>query len=154
MDRRRLLWEIIIGISVFFVGLYGLLESLKMPRGTPHDSPGLTPAFLSIVLMALSLGLVLYLLIRSRKSSRSETQNNEKELEKIKAKRLLAFIVLTVAYIAVLGKIPYTLATFLYLVSSYLYFKSTKIHTAIAIALLVSLGLAYSFGKLFAVRLP
>lgn len=156
MDKRRFFWEIGICISVFLIGLYGLLESLKMPKGTPHDSPGLTPAFLSAVLMLLSLSLILYLLIKRVRVSVFQVKEytSEKDLERIKTRRLLMFIVLTIAYVAVLGKIPYTLATFLYLIGSYIYFKSTKLYMAVGIAVLVSLGLAYSFGKLFAVRLP
>lgn len=155
MDKRRFLSEILIGIGVFFVGLYGLLESLKMPRGTPHDSPGLTPAFLSAVLMVLSLSLILYLLLRKGEGKlKKEFKGDEVALNKLRRRRLLVFIALTVAYVSLLGKIPYTLATFLFLIGSYLYFKSTKLYIAIGVAALISLGLAYSFGKLLAVRLP
>ncbi|MBC7330863.1 MAG: tripartite tricarboxylate transporter TctB family protein [Synergistetes bacterium] len=161
MDRRRILNEIIIAFSVFLVGLYGLLESLKMPmpKGDPHGSPGLTPAFLSLVLMALSSGLIAYLFIKRREIGASrreadESKKEERELERVRLKRLLTFMALTIAYVALLGRIPYVLATFLYLISSYICFRSAKLHIALGISILVSLGLAYSFGKLFAVRLP
>ncbi len=160
MDRKRWWWEFAIALFVFLIGAYGLFESLKMPTGDPHDSPGLTPAVLSAILMVLSAALMFYLLFIFKRNlkgwslSESKGRNEGSREERLKTQRLVVFIALTVAYVALLGKIPYTLATFLYLVGSYLYFKSVKLHVAIGIALLVSLSLMYSFGHLLGVRLP
>lgn len=155
MNRIRWLWELLIAVSVFVIGVYGLLESLKMPRGTPHDSPGLTPSVLSIILMTLSVGMMIYLFVLRKRTGKVEDRTDEdRDLEKVRTKRLILFIALTLTYVALLGKIPYVLATFLYLVVSYLCFKSVRFYVAIAIAALVSFGLMYSFGTLLAVRLP
>lgn len=161
MDRIRWKNELLIALGFLALGVFAFLHSLAMPiEENRFLSPGLTPALLSLILISLSLALIGILFAMRRQLSPASTASPDKfpqeaqELNKLRTKRTVVSIGLTLLYVVLLRKLPYGLLTFLYILAFLIYFKSTSLLKSIALSAAVSLLLVYSFGTLFRVVLP
>jgi len=135
-----------------------LEESLRMPvYDDIYTAPGLFPAFLSFCIIAMSLGLVFWGRRKSklRAEGAVEVSHEEAAVMVVERKRLFWAIGLILLYCFVfLGRINYTLATFVFLVLSMSFFKATKLHWIVIISALASFAVSYLFGKIFLIPLP
>lgn len=162
MDRIRWKNELLIALGFLALGVFALLCSLAMPvEEDPFLSPGLTPALISTILIVLSLALIGMIFAARKNTPAADTPSpanklskQEQEMNKIRTRRTIVSVGVTVLYVLLLGKLPYGLLTFLYILAFLLYFKSTSVLKSIALSAVVSILLVYSFGTLFRVVLP
>jgi len=156
VSNKRWIGEILVAAAVVMLGILGFVFATRMPRGTPHESPGLTPTVISSLLILLgSILLVILVQKRIKIPITTESKTDQKKNVNLeKNKRILITLGLTIAYVIMLGKIPYSVATFLYVFVFLLALKSTNWIKAVGISVLVSLGLTYVFGELLRVVLP
>lgn len=162
MDRNTWRNELLIALGFLALAVFTLLSSLAMPVEEDRFlSPGLTPGLLSAILIVLSLSLLL-MLFAARKNiptghnsaPLTEEDKQQQQLNKLRTKRTIVSIVVTLLYVLLLGKVPYGILTFAYILTFLLYFKSTTLLKSIVLSAVVSVVLVYSFGTLFKVVLP
>ena len=104
--------DFVVGLVIFLIALYALIESIKMPyyeqgeRG-PLSSPGLTPGLLSLGLMVMALVLMF--------RGRANKFNFRLKLVRpaFETWRVLIVLLILVTYVALLRPLGYTIATFL-----------------------------------------
>ncbi len=151
--------------AVFFaIGLYMAIGGLRMPTheltGSPdkwYSAPGLFPMFIGAGLMVMSAGLIAKTLLQCRESGDGFTlaklipggKNGE-------TSRLLCAAALLVLFVASLGTVNFSVATFLYLLVTMLCFRAGTyaIWKMILIAVLFSIAVTYGFGTLARIPLP
>ncbi|MGI6603521.1 MAG: tripartite tricarboxylate transporter TctB family protein [bacterium] len=161
MDRIRWRNELLIALGFLALSIFTLLQSLAMPvEKRVFLSPGITPGLLSVILIVLSLGLIAMLFVARKNIVPAEDQESslkesqERELNKLRTKRTIVSIFLTVLYVALLGRASYGILTFAYVLAFLCYFRSTSLLKAIILSAVLSVALVYSFGTLFRVALP
>lgn len=162
MDRIRWKNELLIALGFLALGVFALLCSLAMPvEEEPFLSPGLTPAVLSVILIVLSLALIGMIFATRRHLSQAsgssptgDLPEEDQNLNKLRTRRTVVSIGLTLLYVLLLGKLPYGLLTFLYILAFLFYFRSTSLFKSVVLSAVVSILLVYSFGTLFRVVLP
>lgn len=108
-------------LMAFSIGV--VLWSLRMPRpGGWSSAPGLIPLFLSTCTFFMGLGLLISAVRNkgvSQLVSRCKTFSPSQSIIDIKVKRSLWIILLTAFYFFILlGRIPFELASFIYLAST------------------------------------
>lgn len=145
-------------LIVFSLGI--ALWSLKMPRPVGWSSaPGLVPLFLSISTFFMGLGLFISS-IRNRGFSQFITKckgsSLSKSISNTKAKRSLWIILLTIFYIFVLlGRIPFEIASFIYLACTlYIFWRRGGWLKIILISILLPFITTALFRVLFVVFMP
>jgi len=158
------------GLALILLSIYVLAESWRMPRlehlqAHPLSAPGIVPAFLAVVLLIFGLILV----GRSVKAGGHRLGLSRKGIRNTLAdpgnRRLLLTAVLTVVYAGVLvGRIPYGLATWLFIFVFVAVFEWRRgmssrewkrLGLAAAIlAIIVAVSISYAFERLFLVTLP
>jgi putative tricarboxylic transport membrane protein len=146
-----------------------VLESLRMPRLenlniNPYTVPGLVPGILGVVLLILGTVLLIRSILRGgwRISAGSASFGllRHKGLQ-----RLLLALLLTLGYAAILvGRLPFWLATFLFVAAFIILFelllplprtqRLRSIVTALIQAVLVAVAVTFVFQEIFLVRLP
>lgn len=156
MSNKKWLTEIIIATCILVFGIYVIAGSIPLLGKTPFNSPGLTPLILGIITTVLTIFLFI-VLFNLRKKIEPEKENKDKEereLQGLRQKRMIITIIFILLYVALLGKIPYTILTFLFLCAFMLYFKSASLPKTILISLAITGGIFYVFGTLMRVPLP
>lgn len=158
------------GLALILLSLYVLVESWRMPRLEhlrvhPLSVPGIVPAFLAVVLLVFGLVLV----GRSIKAGGHRLgwtrENMKKALSAPGIQRLQLTAVLTISYAGILvGRIPYWLATGLFIFAFILVFewrsgmpakeRSRIGMVAAVLAVIVTAAVSYVFERLFLVTLP
>lgn len=154
---------------IFIYGIY-IINTMNLGKGVEwYTSPALMPLFIGTV-----IGILSALLIIKNHHSFIEFLNNEKEvsinnLNDITIKdilihykenqiiRLIITLILLILYVFVfIGRIPFLLATFLYLASNMIIFRenSFAIWKLILISLVTSLLINYGFGIVAKIPLP
>jgi hypothetical protein len=162
--------DFVTGIGLFLFGLAVLIRSLQMPRFAslgvnPYSVPGITPGLLGAVLTILG-GMLLFRSVR-RKGYRLGLNRGTLRAYFVDAstRRFLVALFLSVIYGAfALRRIPYAVATGLYVLAFVLIFEyrsrepfSSRKRTlffSFMEALLVSVGVTLVFRYLFLVDLP
>lgn len=162
--------DFLTGVALVLVSLYVIFESWRMPRmehlgAHPLSVPGVVPAFLAVVLIIAGAVLV----IRSVRAGGHRLGLSADKLREVLAKpgnrRLLITLVLTIGYAGFLvGRIPYALATGLFIFAFIVIFEwergrtatgSLRLLAAAAILAAVTTGLvSVAFERLFLVTLP
>jgi hypothetical protein len=147
------------------------VESLRMPRLenldiNPYTVPGLVPGILGVVLGILGGVLLVRSILRggwrisSRHSPGPTTPGREKGLQ-----RLILALALTFGYAAgLIGRIPFWLATFVFVLAFIVLFeyllpadatrRTRALITAVIQAALVAAVVTFVFQEIFLVRLP
>lgn len=157
-DRRYDLWFAVL-LVVFAAGVVG--ESWRMPRlehlGVhPMSAPGLTPGLLGLVL----LGLALALMVRSMRQRRL-IEAAASDRDPGAAGRTLLTLGLTLAYaIGLVGRVPFWLATGLFVFTFVGVFgwdkerQARSLITAVIMAVVTAVAVTLLFERVFLVRLP
>lgn len=151
--------DIIIGLLFAALSLVALEEALRMPRfDEVYTAPGLFPAFLSLGILLMSLGLAYSGWLRSKQAKAAAQSAPSAEAAASAAtqtKRLFLVIGIILLYIAVLlGRLNYALATFIFLTAIMFVFKATQWYKILFISAVTSVAVAYAFGKIFFIPLP
>ncbi len=162
--------DFLTGLFLLVFGGFVIAESGRMPRfaelgAHPLSAPGIVPAFLAVVLMIF--GAVL-----AGRSARAGGHRLDLSGEKARAvlahpgnRRLLLTAALSVGYAGVLlGRVPYALATGLYVFSFVFLFEwepglppartARVLAAAAALALVTAAAVSWVFERLFLVTLP
>ncbi|MBI5968091.1 MAG: tripartite tricarboxylate transporter TctB family protein [Deltaproteobacteria bacterium] len=145
-------------LIAFSLGI--ILWSLKMPRpGGWSSAPGLLPLFLGACILFMSLSILISsiknkgferLITKCQGFSFSQTMSDTKK------KRLLGITLLIALYIfGLLGRMPFELASFIYLVSTlYFFWRKGGRKKIILLSILIPLGMGALFKIIFAVIMP
>lgn len=157
-----------IGLSLF--GLAIIIRSLQMPRFTslgvnPYSVPGIVPGLLGVVLTILGLMLLVRSIRRKGYRLGLNVETISGYLADASTKRFLTTLLLSVIYgVVVLRRVPYALATGLYVFAFVLIFEyrpgerlfsqKRTLFFSFLEALLVSAGVTLVFRYLFLVDLP
>ena len=158
------------GIVLILVSLYVILESWRMPRmehlgAHPLSVPGIVPAFLATVLIIFGGVLVVRSIAAGGHRLGLSMAKGREALARPGNRRLLVTLALTVGYAGFLiGRIPYELATGLFIFAFIVLFewqpglsprKSAKMLAVAALLAIVTTGLvSWAFERLFLVTLP
>jgi len=122
------------------------------------DAPGFFPMILGIVIVLLGVILMASALKRNGvEELKAVLRNNEivKGLKSEEMIRALIIVGIMAVYIfGLVGRINFTLATFLYLAVTMMYLKATKVVNIVLISLISAIVISYSFGSLFNIPLP
>lgn len=158
------------GLATLVIGLFALVESLRMPRLAdqninPYTVPGLVPGILGAILTVLGL----MLLLRGLKGPRRATDEG---LEIVPGprltdswKRVFLALATTIGYAGFLfGQVHFVIATTLFVFAFTVgaeWLNRTRPRSlaitavfALVLALVIAFGVQYVFEELFRVRLP
>jgi len=145
-------------LIAFSLGI--ILWSLKMPRpGGWSSAPGLLPLFLGACILFMSLSMLISS-IRNEGFSRLITKFQgfplSQTISDTKKRRLLEITLLIALYIfGLLGRMPFELASFIYLVSTLSFFwRKGGWKKIILLSILVPLGMGALFKIVFVVIMP
>ncbi len=143
-----------ISASVFMsLGIFFLIEALKMPRMTEYGkygAPGIVPAFFSIMVILLCM----IMLLRRKKKEVSTDSKPSLEIRKVENTRLLLATVMFLAYVFLLGKINFVVLTSIFLSICSIVFFRKKFVLLILSSIGVTIGIYYLFAHVFLLPLP
>jgi putative tricarboxylic transport membrane protein len=157
--------DFITALVLMCLGLGTLVLSLQMPRFTdsgasPYSAPGLVPGMIGVAIAVLG-GI---LCLRSTAALRAGAQTEEGASERGWIRALGALALCGVYAIGLVGRVPFWLATFLFVLAFILGFEFSdpemrtqvgrRIVVGIVIATAVSAVVSYVFQEIFLVRLP
>ncbi len=162
--------DFITGIILILVSLYVLVESWRMPRmehlgAHPLSVPGVVPAFLAVVLIAAGGVLAVRSVLAGGHRLGLSMDKMRGVLARPGNRRLLITLVLTVGYAgALVGRIPYELATGLFIFAFIVIFEWERglaaarwvralVFAAVLAAVTTAL-VSWAFERLFLVTLP
>lgn len=150
-------------------GAFVLVESIRMPRleelgVNPYTVPGLVPGVLGVVLMIFG-AILLVRSLRQQAPDGAPATASPGDGDSVVVTRLLLAIAVTVGYGAVLvGWLPFTLATFLFVTGFITLFETrapdrrrsfVRIASVAAVeGVLVAYAVTFVFERIFLVRLP
>lgn len=162
--------DFVTGIVLILVGLYVIFESWRMPRFEnlhvhPMSVPGLVPAFIAAVIIIFGLQLVFRGILRGGHRLSITREACGRIVRDPGNQRLLVTAVLTVAYAGLMvGRVPYPLATGLFVFFFVLIFERTPGMTrakwvrcllaAFILAVVTAVAVSVAFERLFLVTLP
>lgn len=166
MDRA----DLVTGLVFVLLGALVLVESLRMPTlrefgMNPYTAPGIVPGLLGIVIAGLGAVLVVRAARRGgfRLGLTGAAARGVAASEA--ARRLVLTLVLTLGYAAgLIGRLPFWLATFLFVLAFVVLFEwrpglgarasARTAIVALVLAAAVSAIVTYVFQNVFLVRLP
>lgn len=133
------------------LGIFFLIEALKMPRTTEYGkygAPGIVPAFFSI--MVILLCAIMFL----RKKKSVSVEKLPAETRKVENRRLLLATVMFLTYVFLLGKINFVILTAIFLsVCSIVFFRKKPVLLVVS-SIGVTVGIYYLFAHVFLLPLP
>ena len=158
--------DFITGLAIAALGLGALVLSLEMPRFpdrdiNPYTVPGLVPAILGLILLAL--GLILTVRAARAGGWRLGQRIPWTGEGRTTASRVGLAILLTLGYAAgLVGRLPFWLATFLFALVFVVVFewpqgeqgRIRRISFALVYAAVLAAAVTYVFQEIFLVRLP
>lgn len=134
------------GLFFLFLGVSFFLLSIKLPTGKlTQPGPGIFPLILSLLLF--TVGLLVFF-------SKEEKTNVEWRKGLVNVGKPLLIILLTLAFIILLGRLGYVATSFLYLFSLFLFVCRFKIFFSVGLSVVLALGSWYFFGKTLGIPLP
>ncbi len=136
-----------VGGSFFaFLGIFFLLLSLKLPTGKiTQPGPGIFPITRSVLLLAI--GIVIF--FSAKEKNHLDWRNALPNLAKPSA-----IILLTLAFILLMGRLGYLLTSFIYLFSLLWVVCRYRVFFSAALSGTLAVGSWYFFGKLLGIQLP
>lgn len=162
--------DFLTSLLLFIFGIAVLIASIKMPRfeeqgANPYSVPGIVPGFLGVAVAFLSLILFIRSVIQKGYKLGLTREVVKGFLNSDSTKRFFLSLILCVTYGAfVLGRIPYHIATGLFVLVFIIAFEfqfkenllsqRKTIISSLAEAVLVSAGVTFLFRYLFLVKLP
>lgn len=160
--------DFISALVLIALGIAVVLESLRMPRLenlaiNPYTIPGLVPGILGVIISVL--GGVLLIRSIARGGWRISGQGLSDLSHHPGLQRLLLALILTFGYAAgLIGRLPFWLATFLFVLLFIVLFERMlpppkpplirSLLSALIEAILVTAVVTYVFQEIFLVRLP
>lgn len=157
MTRADLISAVLLGA----LGLAVVVESWRMPRlesldVNPWSVPGLVPGLIGAVLLLLATALLVRSLLRLRRGDSGAA------LPELSARRLLLAAALTLGYAAgLVGRLPFWLATFLFVTGFIVLFewqgaasRPRTLGVAVIEGALAAAVVTAVFRYVFLVRLP
>lgn len=162
--------DFVTGLVLILVSLYVIVESWRMPNmehlgAHPLSVPGIVPAFLAVILIISGGVLVIRSVLAGGHRLGLSTEKLRETLAKPGNQRLLITLGLTIGYAGVLiGRIPYQLATGLFIFGFIVLFEWERGLTRARYARLIGVAavlaavttgiVSWSFERLFLVTLP
>lgn len=162
--------DFLTSLLLFIFGIAVLIASIKMPRfeeqgANPYSVPGIVPGFLGVAVAFLSLILFIRSVIQKGYKLGLTREVVKGFLNSDSTKRFFLSLTLCVTYGAfVLGRIPYHIATGLFVLVFIIAFEfqfkenllsqRKTIIGSVVEAVLVSAGVTFLFRYLFLVKLP
>jgi hypothetical protein len=151
--------DLVMGVILLLFGIYLVIDALGMKIYNSFlDAPGFFPFILGIVFIGFGVTM-LVTSIRSGGVKEAQKTFESNNLAKLflsnETKRVIILLAIMVFYIFILiGRINFTVATFIYLFVTFFYLKSTTLIKNIIISLLTALIISGIFKYLFIIPLP
>jgi putative tricarboxylic transport membrane protein len=162
--------DFLTGVGLILLSLYILLESRRMPQfehlgAHPLSAPGIVPAFLAVILVICGGVLVVRSVWAGGHHLGVTREGARRVLAEPGNRRLLITLVLTIGYAGgLIGRIPYALATALFVFLFVLIFEwqprlsaarwARLLAVAAVLAALTGGVVSWVFERLFLVTLP
>jgi len=151
--------DLVMGVILFIFGLYLIIDALGMKIYNSFlDAPGFFPFILGIVFVGFGVTMLVTSLMNDGAKEAQKTfklDNLAKLFLSNETKRVVVLLAIMVFYIFILiGRINFTVATFIYLFVTFFYLKSTTLIKNIIISLLTALIISGIFKYLFIIPLP
>ncbi|MCC8191107.1 MAG: tripartite tricarboxylate transporter TctB family protein [Planctomycetes bacterium] len=155
--------DLIFGCLLLVVSLVVLGLSIAMPirgmggamQSTFWIAPGALPVVVSSVLVVLSLVLLAGGWKAGARITRADLAAVAQTLRSRPAKYMYLVSAFLIIYVCLmLGRIPYWMATFVYLCLFMVCLRAAKLHVIIIASALTTLGIWYCFGKVAMILLP
>ena len=139
------------GSLIFLVtGVYALILSLQLPLGKWNaPGPGVLPLFLSI---SLTISGILWFIVGKQKEKEKAGTDWGKIVKLLKTPAQI--LVLTAAFVFVMGRIGYLVGSLFYLFAVFLWVSRFKPAAAAGLAILIGVGSWYFFEKILVIQLP
>ena len=147
-------------------GITVTVMAVKMPviERDPYSSPGVLPAVLGVIITGLSFFMLIRSLYRSKGHLGVPGNSVKSFLKEIATRKMIVTIVLCLLYVFLLGKVQFSLLTFLYVFIFIVFFEcdrkipvvqqKKKLLIAGIVAVLSAVLITVVFQYLFLVRLP
>ncbi len=134
------------GLFFLFVGICFFSLSIKLPLGKfTQPGPAIFPLVLSLLLSIIGLLIIL--------SNKGKPKiEGTKDLENLA--KPLAIILLTLAFIILMGHLGYLVTSFLYLFSLFSLVSRFKLFFSAGLSGILAAGSWYFFGKILGIFLP
>jgi len=156
---KRSTSDLIMGVILTVFGVYLGVEALGMRvYNTFLDAPGFFPLILGIIFVTFGLVMFISALLAGSVEAAKETFSKENLLSILldsQTKRVIILSFFMIVYIyGLIGRVHFTLATFLYLIVTFLYLKSTTLIKSVIISVVSALLISAVFQYLFKIPLP
>lgn len=162
MEDKKRNYDLLFGILLSIFSLYVLIESWRMPIEKVggyytafYSAPGFLPFLTSGVLLASGLYLVMYSLKKGGHLKWISWPNALRLLKERRTQRVLLILALCGIYAFVgIGKAPYWLVTYIFLVTFMFLFKAARWWKILTVAAACVAVFSLLFGKVFEIPLP
>lgn len=147
------------GLIICLVSLFFIISSLRMPwkhlNWSQHSAPGLVPMVLAISLLVMGGYQVLRSLLGRPRAQASGSPDAPAPEERRQSRfQMLVTMLLSAGYVVALGKVPYAVATFAFLLAFVLIFGQYRPLRALLYAAAVTACVVIVFQRLFLIPLP
>lgn len=151
--------DLVMGCFLILFGTAVGLASTKMPIYKNFlDAPGFFPFLLGVIFISLGSMMTFSALKRKGFSQLKLSLSKSSRavfLKDPRVKKASILIVLMMIYIfGLVGRIHFTLATFLYLMGTFLFLKSTKLWKMVLISLVTAIAISSLFSYVLRIPLP
>lgn len=151
--------DLIMGVILLAFGTYVIVEALGMKvYRTFLDAPGFFPLILGIIFIVFGLMVFIAALAGGGVEAARKTFRKDSLAALFlssEAKRVVILTLIMVAYIFVLiGRVHFAIATFIYLVVTFFYLKSTTLVKNLLISAISALLISAVFQYVFKIPLP
>jgi Co/Zn/Cd efflux system component len=147
------------GLIIIAISLFVVVESWRMPRyfqGWPiYAAPGIVTGLLGLGLWGMGITLTIRSIRRQGTPLAFKRSDILSYLKDPKTHRLGLMFALSLIYCLFLGhRLLYIVVTAIYLAIAMITFRGTSPFKAIMISLMVAIGVALVFNRLFLIPLP
>jgi hypothetical protein len=170
-DKNMAKADFYASIVLMAFGISAAVLAFQMPKNygmggsqSPYSAPGLLPSILGLIIAGLSLIMLIRSIIRTKGKVGIAGASFKAAFTDTGTFRIIATIILCLAYIFLLGKLWYPLVTFLFVFGFTVFFEYDrkipfkpqikKLLLAALLALITSAVITVVFQYLFFVRLP
>jgi len=134
------------GLFFLFVGFWVFSHAVKLPLGKLSEpGPALFPLSLSILLSIM--GILIF--VSGNRKTKIDWRTDFRKMAKA-----LAIIMITLAFIILMGRLGYLLTSFLYLFSLFFFVCRFRLFVAVILSGILAAGSWYIFGNILGIQLP
>lgn len=151
--------DLIMGVILVIFSIFLGVSALRMRvYNTFLDAPGFFPLILGIIFFAFGLVMIISA-VRSGSVEAAKKAFSKNNLITVlldsQTKRVIILSFFMVVYIyGLIGRVHFTVSTFLYLMATFLYLKSTTLVKSAIISIVSALLISAVFQYLFKIPLP